>query len=190
MNIANKLTLLRIILIPFYVLFLLVDIGHFHYWIAAFIFIVCAVTDALDGMIARKRQIITDFGKFADPLADKLLVLSALICFVQTEMMPAWICIIITAREIAINGIRLVCAEKGTVVSASILGKIKTISQMIFIILSTINIPFYFSESSPGFCQAVEIIRIIFMYLALVMTVVSFVDYCCKNRKAFVFKDI
>jgi len=190
MNIANKLTLLRIFLIPFYVLFLLVPISHYHFWIATVIFIVSSITDALDGKLARKHGIVTDFGKFADPIADKLVVLSAMICFVQTGMMPSWACIIITAREIIISGFRLICAGKGTVVAASYLGKIKTVTQMAFIIITTFNCSYYFSESAPGFCQTVEVIRIIIMYIALILTIWSLVDYIYKNRKFLSLEDI
>lgn len=182
MNIANKLTVSRVVLIPVYVLFLLVPISHYHYWIATLIFILTAITDALDGKMARKHNLVTDFGKFADPIADKLLVLSAMICFVQINMMPAWICIIIMAREIIISGFRLICAEKGTVVAASMLGKIKTVSQMTFIILTSLNFSYYFEESIPGVCQVVEVIRIIIMYIALAMTIISLIDYLYKNR--------
>ena len=185
MTIANKLTLSRVILIPFYVLFLLADITHYHYWIAAAIFVLTAVTDAVDGKLARKLNQVTDFGKFADPIADKLLVLSAMISFVQIGMMPAWICIIITAREIIISGFRLICANKGTVVAASMPGKIKTVTQMAFIILSSVNFSYYFEDLIPQVCQIVEIIRIIIMYLALLMTILSLIDYLIKNKDAF-----
>lgn len=185
MNTANKLTVLRIILIPFYLLFLLVEISKYHFLIATVIFIAASITDALDGKIARKRNMITDFGKFADPLADKLLVLSGMICFVELGLMPSWICIIITAREIAISGFRLVCAGNGTVIAASKLGKFKTVTQMIFIIMTSINFSYYLNEAAPGLCSFIEILRIIFMYLALLMTVISMIDYFYKNRKAF-----
>ena len=185
MNIANKLTLARIILIPVYVVFLLLEITDYHYLIAAVVFIIASVTDYFDGKLARKHGLVSDFGKFADPVADKLLVLSAMICFVQMHLMPAWICIIITAREIAISGFRLVCSGNGTVIAASWLGKFKTVTQMAFIILTTVNFPHYLSGSAPGFCQVTEVIRIIVMYLALIMTVVSMIDYFYKNREVF-----
>ncbi|MBQ9030315.1 MAG: CDP-diacylglycerol--glycerol-3-phosphate 3-phosphatidyltransferase [Parasporobacterium sp.] len=190
MNIANRLTLLRIVLIPVYIIFLLLEISHFHFLIAAVVFIVASLTDMLDGRLARKYNLVSDFGKFADPLADKLLVLSAMICFVQLGMMPAWICIVITAREIAINGLRLISADKGKVIAASKLGKFKTVTQMAFIILSTINFSHYLGANAPGFCQVIEVIRVIIMYLALVMTVVSFIDYVYKNRDVFTFREM
>ena len=190
MNIANKLTLLRIFTIPLYVLFLLVPITRFHYIIACALFIFSAITDTLDGKLARKRGIVTDFGKFADPIADKLVVLSAMICFVQTGMMPAWACIIITAREIIISGFRLICAGKGSVLAASWLGKIKTVTQMLFIIITTFNFSFYFSETAPGFCNVMEVIRLVIMYIAIIMTIWSLVDYIYKNRKFLSLEDI
>ena len=190
MNIANKLTLLRIFLVPVYIVFLLVHITDYHYWIATAVFIIASLTDMFDGKLARKYHLVSDFGKFADPLADKLLVLSAMICFVEIGMMPAWICIIITAREIAISGLRLVCSGKGVVVAASKMGKFKTITQMAFIILTSLQFSYYFEAQIPGVCQAVEIFRLILMYLALIMTVVSFVDYIYKNRSIFNFKDL
>ena len=190
MNTANKLTILRVLLIPLYVLFLMVEISHYHYWIALIIFIITAVTDALDGKIARKQNMVTDFGKFADPIADKLLVLSAMICFVQMQLMPGWICIIITAREIIISGLRLICAGKGTVIAASWMGKIKTVTQMVFIILTTLQFSYYFGEQLPVLSQIIEILRIAFMYIALVMTIISLIDYYLKNRALFSFKDL
>ena len=190
MNIANKLTLLRIVIIPFYVLFLLVPITRYHFWIACALFIFSSITDALDGKLARKHGIVTDFGKFADPIADKLVVLSAMICFVQIDLMPAWACIIITAREIIISGFRLICAGKGNVLAASYLGKIKTAAQMAFITISTFNFTFYFEESNPGACLAVEIIRTVLMYLAIVLTIWSLVDYLYKNREFLSLKEI
>lgn len=190
MNTANKLTLLRVILIPVYVLFMLVEITQYHYWIALVVFIITAITDALDGKIARKQNKVTDFGKFADPIADKLLVLSAMICFVELDLMPSWICIIIMAREIIISGLRLICAGKGTVIAASWMGKLKTVTQMFFVILTTLNFSYYFSASLPEVAHVIEIIRIILMYIALVMTIISLIDYYLKNRELFSFHDL
>ena len=190
MNIANKLTVARILLIPVYIVFLMLPITQYHFWIATVVFILASLTDMLDGRLARKHNLVSDFGKFADPLADKLLVLSAMICFVQIDLMPAWICIVIMAREIAISGLRLICAEKGKVVAASKLGKFKTITQMAFIILTTINFSHYFYDQIPGVCHVIEVIRIVILYLALVMTIVSFIDYVYKNRKLFSFRDL
>ena len=189
MNLPNKLCIARALCIPVIVVLLYMDSDTCRI-LAGALFILAALTDLVDGKIARKYNMITDFGKFADPLADKLLVLSAMICFVQLGFMPAWICIIITAREIAISGLRLVCAGKGVVVAASKLGKFKTVTQMAFIILTSLNLPFYFGTSAPGFCNGVEIFRIIIMYLALLMTIVSFIDYVVKNKDAFSLKDM
>lgn len=190
MNTANKLTILRVLLIPVYVLFMLVEITHYHYWIALIIFIITAITDALDGKIARKQNTVTDFGKFADPIADKLLVLSAMICFVQLQLMPAWICIIIMAREIIISGLRLICAGKGKVIAASWMGKLKTVTQMLFIILTTFHFSYYFGEQLPGIANVVEIVRQVLMYLALLITIISLIDYYLKNRQLFSFSDL
>ena len=140
MNLPNKLTIFRVILIPFFVVFMLAPIcpGYANY-IAVAIFIVASLTDLLDGKIARKYNLVTNFGKFMDPLADKLLVCSALICFVELDKLPAWMVIIIIAREFIISGFRLVASDNGIVIAASWWGKSKTISQMIMI-LSLIHI--------------------------------------------------
>lgn len=188
MNIANKLTISRIAIIPIFVLFLLIEISKYHFIIAAVLFIIASATDFFDGRLARKYNLVSDFGKFADPLADKLLVLSAMICFVELDLMPAWVCIIIMAREIAISGFRLVCAGNGVVIAASKLGKLKTATQMAFVILTAFNFSYYFMDIAPGVCGVIETIRIILMYLALAMTVLSLADYLYKNRNAFTSK--
>lgn len=133
MNLPNKLTLLRIILVPFFIIAMLVNFP-FHYLVAGCIFGVASVTDTLDGKIARSRNLVTDFGKFADPLADKILVLTALVCFLQVGLLGpfgAIPVIIVLFREFAVSGIRLVAASSGKVVAANIWGKIKTVSQMV-----------------------------------------------------------
>lgn len=133
MNLPNKLTLLRIILVPFFIIAMLVNFP-FHYLVAGCIFGVASVTDTLDGKIARSRNLVTDFGKFADPLADKILVLTALVCFLQVGLLGSFGAIpviIVLFREFAVSGIRLVAASSGKVVSANIWGKIKTVSQMV-----------------------------------------------------------
>ena len=133
MNLPNKLTLLRIILVPFFIIAMLVNIP-FHYLVAGCIFGVASVTDTLDGKIARSRNLVTDFGKFADPLADKILVLTALVCFLQVGLLGSFGAIpviIVLFREFAVSGIRLVAASSGKVVAANIWGKIKTVSQMV-----------------------------------------------------------
>lgn len=133
MNLPNKLTLLRIILVPFFIIAMLVNFP-FHYLVAGCVFGVASVTDTLDGKIARSRNLVTDFGKFADPLADKILVLTALVCFLQVGLLGSFGAIpviIVLFREFAVSGIRLVAASSGKVVAANIWGKIKTVSQMV-----------------------------------------------------------
>ena len=142
MNLPNKLTLFRVVLIPFFVFFLLAPYfeGYGNY-IAVAIFIVASITDFLDGKIARKYNLVTNFGKFMDPLADKLLVCSALICLIQLELIPAWVVIIIIAREFIISGFRLVASDNGVVIAASYWGKFKTAFQMLTVIVLILNIP-------------------------------------------------
>ena len=132
MNLPNKLTLFRIFLIPIFILVMLLNIPS-KYLIACIIFIVASITDAMDGHIARKYNLITDFGKFMDPLADKLLVISALICMIEVGLVPAWMVIIIVARELTVSILRAIAAADGKVIAASGGGKLKTISQMISI---------------------------------------------------------
>ena len=171
MNLPNKLTLFRVVLIPFFVVFMLVNVtGNTDKWIALIIFIIASLTDLLDGKIARKYNLITDFGKFMDPLADKLLVCSALICLVSLSKIPAWIVIIIIAREFIISGLRLIAADNGRVIAASYWGKFKTTFQMIMVILMIADISQLF------------ILTQIIMYAALILTVVSLVDYLVKNK--------
>lgn len=170
MNLPNKLTMFRVILIPFFVLFLLVDITYVDKWIALAIFIIASLTDLLDGKIARKYDLVTNFGKFMDPLADKLLVCSALICLVSLEKIPAWIVIIIIAREFIISGFRLVASDNGVVIAASYWGKFKTTFQMVMICLMIADI------------EALQLLTVIVMWVALILTVVSLVDYLVKNK--------
>ena len=173
MNLPNKLTILRIIMIPFFVLFMLLDGGanQTYRYIAAVIFIVASFTDLLDGKIARKYNLVTNFGKFMDPLADKLLVCSGLICFVGLGALPAWFVIIIISREFIISGFRLVASDNGVVIAAGYWGKFKTVSQMIMSVLLIVNIP------------ALSILTAIFSAIALVLTVVSLIDYIAKNYR-------
>lgn len=173
MNLPNKLTILRILMIPFFVFFLLTEGGAnpFYRYIAAVIFIVASFTDMLDGKIARKYNLITNFGKFMDPLADKLLVCSGLICFTALGQLPAWIVIIIISREFIISGFRLVASDNGVVIAASYWGKFKTVSQMIMSVLLIINIP------------ALSVLTAIFIWIATILTVVSLVDYIAKNYR-------
>ena len=170
MNLPNKLTMFRVILIPFFVLFMLVDITSVDKWIALAIFIVASLTDLLDGKIARKYNLVTNFGKFMDPLADKLLVCSALICLVEMAKLPAWMVIVIIAREFIISGFRLIASDNGVVIAASYWGKFKTTFQMVMICLLIADI------------GAIEMITNVIVWIALILTVVSLVDYLAKNK--------
>lgn len=172
MNLPNKITILRVFMIPLFLIFFLVPNIPYRNIIAAIIFITASLTDFIDGYIARKYHLVTNFGKFADPLADKLLVSAALICFVQLQLVPAWIIIVIISREFIISGFRLVASDNGVVIAASYWGKFKTTSQMIMCILLIINLDY----------QVFNILEQIFTYLALALTVISLVDYLYKNR--------
>ena len=171
MNLPNKLTCLRVIMIPFCLFFLMTSFVPQSQIIALIIFLAASFTDFLDGKIARSRNLVTNFGKFMDPLADKLLVCSVLICFVAKDRIPFWIVIIIIAREFIISGFRLIASDSGIVIAASWWGKTKTVTQMALIILLMLNIP------------VLHILEIIVMYIALILTVVSLVDYIAKNRQ-------
>ena len=173
MNLPNKLTVLRVCMIPFFVVMLLLNGGEnqTYRYIAAAIFIVASLTDMLDGKIARKYNLVTNFGKFMDPLADKLLVCSALICLVDLKQLPAWMVIVIISREFTISGFRLVASDNGIVIAASYWGKFKTTFQMISVILLIVRIP------------ALTVLTQICVWTALVLTVISLVDYIAKNHK-------
>ena len=171
MNLPNKLTLLRVFMIPIFVVFMLVDITPFDNWIALAVFILASLTDLLDGKIARKYNLVTKFGKFMDPLADKLLVCSAMICLVEMHIIPAWIVIIIIAREFIISGFRLIASDNGVVIAASYWGKFKTVFQMVMICLMIANIP------------ALRLLTDIVMWVALILTIVSLIDYLWKNKE-------
>jgi len=170
MNLPNKLTMFRVILIPFFVVFMMVGITAADKWIALAIFIAASLTDLLDGKIARKYNLVTNFGKFMDPLADKLLVCSALICLVALDKIPAWIVIVIIAREFIISGFRLIAADNGVVIAASYWGKFKTTFQMVMICLMIADI------------AVLSLLTDIVMWAALILTVVSLVDYLVKNK--------
>jgi CDP-diacylglycerol--glycerol-3-phosphate 3-phosphatidyltransferase len=172
MNLPNKLTMLRMIMIPFFVIFMAVPFAAGRY-IALVIFIAASLTDTADGYIARKYHLITDFGKFMDPLADKLLVCSAMICLVHTNEIPYWVVIIIIAREFIISGFRLVAADNGIVIAASWWGKSKTICQMAMIIVVLLNFDLAFWH----------VLETVLIYAALVLTVVSLIDYIVKNKQ-------
>lgn len=175
MNLPNKLTIFRVILIPFFVFFLMTPYfeGYGNY-IALVIFVIASLTDLFDGKIARKYNLITDFGKFMDPLADKLLVCSALICFIELGLLPSWVVLIIIAREFIISGFRLVASDNGIVIAASYWGKFKTVFQMIMVIVLMFN---------QYLCNPVlNVIGIILIVVATTLTVISLVDYIWKNK--------
>lgn len=172
MNLPNKLTTFRVILIPFFVFFMLApNMTGINNYIAVAIFIVASLTDLLDGKIARKYNLVTNFGKFMDPLADKLLVCSAMICLIQTGQLAAWIVVIIIAREFIISGFRLIASDNGVVIAASYWGKFKTTFQMVSVVLLILDIP------------ALAFVTTICVWIALVLTIVSLVDYIYKNHK-------
>lgn len=183
MNLPNKLTIFRMILIvPFVVLLL----GNFQQWgwftaifggiseyvdyIALAIFIIASLTDLLDGKIARKYNLVTNFGKFMDPLADKLLVCAALVALVEMGRIPSWVVIVIISREFIISGFRTVASDNGVVIAASYWGKFKTTFQMIMVCLMIANI------------EALAVVTNIIMWISLILTIVSLVDYLLKNK--------
>ncbi|MFR2470040.1 MAG: CDP-diacylglycerol--glycerol-3-phosphate 3-phosphatidyltransferase [Lachnospira sp.] len=177
MNLPNKLTILRTIMIPVFLIFLYIPgLGMTGDVLATAIFVLASFTDLLDGKIARKYNLVTNFGKFMDPLADKLLVCSALIALVDLNRIPAWVVIIIIAREFIISGFRLIASDNGVVIAASYWGKFKTTFQMIMIILLILNIDYPYSN----------IINMVIMYIALALTIISLLDYIIKNYKVFI----
>ncbi len=176
MNLPNKLTVLRVIMVPFFVAFMLYPLaGDASKYVALVLFCVASFTDFLDGHLARKNNLVTNFGKFMDPLADKLLVCSALICLtvVQNDQLPTWIVLIIIAREFIISGFRLVASDNGIVIAASYWGKFKTVSHMTMIIMLILNIdnPIY------------NIVTWVVVWVGLALTVISLVDYVWKNKQ-------
>lgn len=173
LNLANKLTLSRILLVPVFMIVYLVKMPYNNYT-AAGIFIVAAITDSIDGYIARSRNQVTNFGKFMDPIADKLLVVAALLCLVEQGSVSSWIAMIIISREFIVSGIRLVAAAEGIVIAASKLAKLKTITQVVAIVVILINnFPFKFIN--------IPVDRIL-LWIAVIFTVVSGVEYIIKNR--------
>lgn len=173
MNLPNKLTVFRVILIPFFVFFLLSsEFEGYGKYIAVVIFIVASLTDFADGKIARKYNLVTNFGKFMDPLADKLLVCSAMICLIETEKLAAWIVIVIISREFIISGFRLVASDNGVVIAANYWGKFKTTFQILMIIVLMLDFDNYYFD----------LLGQILTYIALTLTVVSLIDYVIKNK--------
>ena len=173
MNLPNKITLFRVCMIPVFLIFMLVPSIPYSNYIAVAIFIIACLSDAVDGYIARKNNLVTNFGKFMDPLADKLLVCSALICFVELQLVPAIVVIIIIAREFIISGFRLVASNNGVVIAASFWAKLKTTAQMIMCILLIVNFDY----------SIFNILEQVFIYISVILTIVSLVEYIYKNRK-------
>ena len=173
MNLPNKLTCFRVVLIPFFVFFMMAPFfeGYGNY-IALVIFIVASLTDVLDGKIARKYHLVTNFGKFMDPLADKLLVCSAMICLIQTGQLAAWIVIIIISREFIISGFRLIASDNGVVIAASYWGKFKTTFQMLMVITLILNLPYTWFQA----------LGTVLIYVSLALTIISLIDYIVKNK--------
>ena len=172
MNLPNKITIFRVCMIPVFLIFLLVPGITGGRYIAAAVFIIASLSDLLDGYLARKHNLVTNFGKFMDPLADKLLVSSALICFVDLGQMPAWIAIIIISREFIISGFRLIASDNGVVLAAGWWGKIKTTVQMIMSIMLIINLD----------NTIINVLEQAAIYLALILTIISLIDYLVKNK--------
>ena len=172
MNLPNKITVFRVFMIPiFLVLMLVKGIPNGNIY-AAIVFSIASCSDFIDGYLARKYNLVTNFGKFMDPLADKLLVCSALICFVASKTVPSWVVIIIVAREFIISGFRTVASDNGLVLAASYWGKFKTATQMIMCVLFIVDL------NLPVF----NVIEQIFLWLSLALTIISLIDYLVKNR--------
>jgi len=176
MNLANKLTMIRIFLIPIFLLFIAAKGIPYGRELATIIFIVASLTDKLDGYIARSRNQITNFGKFMDPLADKLLVTAALVSLVELQIVHGWVAMIIIAREFAVSGLRTIAASDGKVIAASKWGKLKTVIQIVAIITALINLSL--SHVNP----VLNTLTTIFMYAAVIITIISGVDYFIKNK--------
>ena len=174
MNLPNKLTLARVVMIPVFLVVLLSGLvpEPMNRYIAVIIFIAASFTDYLDGHIARKYNLVTNFGKFMDPLADKLLVSSAMICLVELDRLASWMVIVIIAREFIISGFRLIAADNQIVIAASMWGKVKTVCQMFMVILLILNWPFLIFQ----------ILALVVTWAALILTVVSLIDYLVKNK--------
>lgn len=191
MNLANKLTLMRIFLVPVFLLFIATKDIPYGSFIATFIFILAALTDKLDGYIARSRNQITNFGKLMDPLADKLLVTAALISLVELHVVPGWAAVVIIAREFAVSGLRSIAAAQGRVIAASWWGKIKTVIQIIAIILLLLKVNIHDSIDLKHFIadsyylkEFFVIVPNIMLMVAVVITLVSGYDYFKKNKEA------
>lgn len=193
MNLPNKLTIFRIILVPMMVIIPLLNIQGawlgipYTYWIINFIFIIASITDKLDGYLARKYNQVTNFGKFADPLADKILVLSAMLLLVEFGKLPAWIPIIILAREFIVSGYRLIAVEQGgKVIAASVFGKIKTVTQIIAIIIAFLDINSFarcLDGGLTGIQLLLNIMQTLMITICVVATIISGIDYLKDGKK-------
>ncbi|MEE0715676.1 MAG: CDP-diacylglycerol--glycerol-3-phosphate 3-phosphatidyltransferase [Eubacterium sp.] len=172
MNLANKLTTFRVLCIPIFVVFMLIESIPYNYYLAAIVFIIASITDLFDGKIARKYHLVTNFGKFMDPLADKMLVSAALICLTP-KMIPSWVVIIIISRELFISGFRMLAADQGIVLAAGWWGKFKTAFSMVMIIVLIVNTPLNNS--------VLYIIGQILIWISLALTIISMIEYVSKN---------
>ena len=172
MNLPNKLTTLRVIMIPFFVVFMLADMGRTGDYIALALFCLASLTDFFDGYLARKNHLVTNFGKFMDPLADKLLVGSAAICLIEMGHIPAWVVVILISREFIISGFRLIAADNGVVIAASMWGKFKTVCQMFMTIALILHL------DTPVWAVVEQVL----IWGSVALTIVSLVDYIYKNR--------
>jgi len=177
MNLPNKLTMLRICMIPVFVVFALIQ-AQWAQYVALLIYILACLTDLLDGKIARKRNLVTDFGKFADPIADKLLVMAALVVLVESHRMASWVCIVMLAREFIISGFRLVAAGGGKVIAAGQLGKLKTVFQMASTIALMLLVPV---AGAPLLGSFGVVLANILTYIAAILTIISGAEYIIKN---------
>lgn len=191
MNLANKLTVMRMILVPIFLVFLVFDCIPYGKLVATALFIIASITDKLDGYIARSRNQVTNFGKFMDPLADKLLVTAALISLVELSFIPAWAVVVIIAREFSVSGLRTIAASDGTVIAASWWGKIKTVIQMIAIILLLLKVSIGEYTFLSNFIDGAKVLSWIFnslsiymFYIAVIITIISGVDYFIKNKES------
>ena len=172
MNLANKLTTFRVLCIPIFVVFMLIESIPYNYYLAAIVFIIASITDLFDGKIARKYHLVTNFGKFMDPLADKMLVSAALICLTP-KMIPSWLVIIIISRELFISGFRMLAADQGIVLAAGWWGKFKTAFSMVMIIVLIVNTPLNNS--------VLYIIGQVLIWISLALTIISMIEYVSKN---------
>lgn len=172
MNLANKLTTFRVLCIPIFVVFMLIESIPYNYYLAAIVFIIASITDLFDGKIARKYHLVTNFGKFMDPLADKMLVSAALICLTP-KMIPSWVVIIIISRELFISGFRMLAADQGIVLAAGWWGKFKTAFSMVMIIVLIVNTPLNNS--------VLYIIGQGLIWISLALTIISMIEYVSKN---------